>query len=177
MAIIQNAEIFFAKLDPTKPNSRFDPINPTWEVQIRTRDKKQAKLWKDMNINVKPDEDDSGMFYKANLKKKSIKKNGEPNNPPNLVGGDLSPIDPNTLGNGSTANVRVFQYDWEVGGKSGIASMLMAVQVTTLKEYTPKPREDDFAMTEMEVIKVADNQSVDEDQFAQSNEAGEDINF
>ena len=41
--------------------------------------------------------------------------------------------------------------------------MLMAVQVTTLKEYTPKPREDDFEMTDMEVIKVADNQDLSEE--------------
>ena len=176
MAIIPNAELFFAKLDPTKPNSRFDTENPTWEVQIRTRDKKTAKSWKDMHLNVKPDEDDAGIFYKSNLKKKSLKRNGEPNNPPTLVGGDLSIIDPNTLGNGSIGNVRVYQYDYDVGGKTGIASMLMAVQITTLREYTPKPREDDFAMTEMEVIKVADNQVVDDDQFS-SDKVDDDINF
>jgi len=177
MAIIPNVELFFAKLDPNKPNARFDTENPTWEVQIRTRDKKQAKSWKDMNINVKPDEDDAGMFYKASLKKKSVKRNGEPQNPVTLVGGDLSEINPNTLGNGSIGNVRVYQYDYDVGGKTGIASMLMAVQVTTLKEYTPKPREDDFKMTEMEVIKVADNQVVDEDQFSAKEKLDDDINF
>ena len=165
MAILKNAELFFAKLDPSKPNGRFDPTNPTWEVQIRTRDKAQAKAWKDMNINVKPDDDDDGMFYKATLKKKSKKRNGENQNPVTLLGGDLTAIDPNTLGNGSIGNVRVYQYDYEISGRKGIASMLMAVQVTTLKEYTPKPREDDFEMTEMEVIKVADNQQVDGDQF------------
>jgi len=176
MAILKNVELFFAKLDESKPNARFDANNPTWEVQIRTRDKKQAKEWKDLNVNVKTDDDDNGVFYKATLKKKTKKANGEPQNPVNLVGGDLSPIDPNTLGNGSIGNVRIYQYNYEVGGRKGIASMLMAVQVTTLKEYTPKPREDDFEMTDMEVIKVADNQSVDEDQFASKDEL-EDLDF
>jgi hypothetical protein len=39
----------------------------------------------------------------------------------------------------------------------------MAVQVTTYKEYEPKPREDDFEMTNMKVVKVADNQQIDTD--------------
>lgn len=176
MAILENVELFFAKLDPAKPNGRFDPNNPTWEVQIRTRNKAQAKSWKDLNINVKPDEDNDGVFYKATLKKKSKKNNGEPQNPVSLLSGDLKPIDPNTLGNGSIGNVRVYQYDYEVAGRKGVASMLMGIQLTTLKEYTPKPREDDFKMTEMSVVKVADNQSVDEDQFS-SDDLDDNIEF
>jgi len=165
MAVLKNVELFFAKLDPAKPNAMFDKANPTWEVQIRTRDKAKAKMWKELKLNVKTDDDDQGVFYKVTLKKKSKKASGEPQNPVNLVAGDLSPIDPNTLGNGSIGNVRIYQYDYDVAGRQGTASMLMAVQVTTLKEYTPKPREDDFAIEEFEVIKVADNQQVDDDQF------------
>lgn len=163
MAILKNVELYFAKLNPKKPNDRFDKENPTWEVQIRTRDKAQAKEWKDLSINVKPDEDDAGIFYKATLKKRSKKRNGEEQNPVSLVGGDLSPIDPDKLGNGSVGNVRVYQYDYNIGGREGIATMLMAVQVTTYKEYEPKPREDDFEMTNMKVVKVADNQQIDTD--------------
>jgi len=177
MAVLKNVELWFAKLDPKKPNAMFDQNNPTWEVQIRTRNKAQAKQWKDMDINVKTDDDDDGVFYKASLKKKTLKRDGNPQNPVNLVGGDLSPIDPNTLGNGSIGNVRIYQYEYNVGGRKGIASMLMAVQVTTLREYTPKPREDDFAIEEMEVIKVADNQSVDDDQFVASNELDDELTF
>lgn len=176
MAILKNVELFFAKLDPNKPNARFDANNPTWEVQIRTRDKDQAKEWKEKNINVKTDDDDKGVFYKATLKKKTRKASGDPQNPVVLVGGDLTPIDPNILGNGSIGNVRVYQYDYEVGGRKGIASMLMSIQVSTLREYTPKPREDDFEIIEMEVIKVADNQQVDADQFS-SKESEEELSF
>jgi hypothetical protein len=163
MAILKNVELYFAKLNPKKPNDRFDKENPTWEVQIRTRNKAQAKEWKELSINVKPDEDDAGVFYKATLKKRSKKRNGEDQNPVSLVGGDLSAIDPDKLGNGSVGNVRVYQYDYNIGGREGIATMLMAVQVTTYKEYEPKPREDDFEMTDMKVVKVADNQQIDSD--------------
>lgn len=173
MAILKNVELFFAKLEPKRPNDRFDSENPTWEVQIRTNDKAQAKEWKNMNINVRPDENDDGVFYKATLKKKSKKRDGSDNNPVTLVNGSLEPIDPNTLGNGSKANVRVYQYEYNVGGKEGIATMLMAVQVTELREYTPKPREDDFEMVETKVIKVADNQDVDDDILSKT----DDIDF
>jgi len=165
MAILKDVELFFAKLNPEKPNDRFDQANPTWEVQIRTRDKKKAKEWKDNNINVKPDEDEEGIFYKATLKKRSKRADGKPQNPVSLVTGDLTPLDHSILGNGSIGNVRIYQYPYEVAGRRGIASMLMAIQVTTLKEYQPKPREDDFQIEEMNVVKVADNQTVDDDQF------------
>lgn len=177
MAILENVELFFAKLDPKKPNATFDAANPSWEVQIRTRDKAKAKQWKELNLNVRPDEDDEGMFYKSNLKKKSKKRDGTDQNPVNLVGGNLQAIDPNTLGNGSIGNIRIYQYPYNVGGREGIASMLMDVQVTTLREYTPKPRDDAFKMTEMEVIKVADNQSVDDDQFASKDVSEDDLDF
>lgn len=173
MAILKNVEMYFAKLDPAKPNARFDQNNPTWETQIRTKDKAQAKSWKDMNIRVVPDENDDGVFYRANLKKKSKKRDGTDQNPVTVVNGSLEPIDVNTIGNGSVANVRVYQYDYNVGGKEGVATMLMAVQVTKLLEYTPKPREDDFAMVETEVVKVSENQEVDAESF----NAGDDLDF
>ncbi len=167
MAILKNVELYFAKLNPAKPNDRFDKENPTWEVQVRTRDKAQAKEWKDLSINVKPDEDDQGIFYKATLKKRSKKRSGEDQNPVSLVAGDLSAIDPDKLGNGSIGNVRIYQYDYNIAGREGIASMLMAVQVTTYKEYEPKPREDDFEMVDMKVVKVADNQKIDMEEVSE----------
>ena len=41
--------------------------------------------------------------------------------------------------------------------------MLMALQITTLHEYTPKPREDDFEMVDTKVVTVADNQDLSEE--------------
>jgi len=164
MAVLKNVELWFCKLNPKYPNDHFDKENPTWEVQIRTRDKKQAKEWKDLKLGVKPAEDDDGVFYKVNLKKRSKKKDGEPQNPVKVVSGSLEDLDPAIIGNGSIGNVRIFQYDYNVGGREGVASMLMAVQVTTLNEYRPKPREDDFDMVDMKVNKIADNQEIDPDE-------------
>jgi len=164
--ILSDVELYFAKLDPANPNSRFDKDNPTWEVQIRTKDKAVAKEWKDNNLRVTPDENDEGVFYRANLKKKSKKRDGSDMAPVNVVAGDLSPVNPSTIGNGSIANLSVFQYDYKVSGKEGIASMLMGVQITTLNEYTPRPKEGGFAPTEFKVNKLADNQEVDTDMIS-----------
>jgi hypothetical protein len=164
--ILSNVELFFAKLDPANPNSRFDKENPTWEVQIRTKDKAVAKGWKENNLRVTPDENDDGVFYRANLKKKSKKRDGTDMAPVNVVAGDLSPVDPATIGNGSVANLSVFQYDYNMNGKDGVASMLMGVQITTLNEYKPRPNQGGFAPTEFTVNKVADNQEVDADMVA-----------
>jgi len=174
--IISNAELFFAKLDPASPNASFNRDNPTWEVQIRTRDKATAKGWKDMNLRVQPKEDDDGIYYAANLKKKSKKRDGSDMAPVNVVAGDLSPIDPKTLGNGSIGNLSVYQYEYNVNGSKGIASMLMGVQITTLNEYTPRPAAGGFAVTDFKVNKVADNQEVDADMVS-SDDSGDDFDF
>lgn len=175
--IISNAELFFAKLEPTKPNASFNRDNPTWEVQIRTRDKATAKGWKDMNLRVQPKEDDEGIYYAANLKKKSKKRDGSDMAPVNVVAGDLSPIDPATIGNGSIGNLSVYQYEYNVNGSKGIASMLMGVQITTLNEYTPRPAAGGFTMTEFVVNKVADNQEVDSDMVVGGDDFEDDLDF
>ena len=41
------------------------------------------------------------------------------------------------IGNGSKGNVMVYSYDWNVAGKSGRKTILIAVQVTDLVEYNP----------------------------------------
>ena len=41
------------------------------------------------------------------------------------------------IGNGSVGNVMVYSYDWNVAGKSGRKTILIAVQVTNLVEYNP----------------------------------------
>jgi hypothetical protein len=160
--ILKNVELHWVKLDPKRPNTTFDK-DGKWEVQIRTRNKAQAKEWKDANIKVTPVEDEDGVYYRAMLKKSAKKRDGEPNAPVKVVSGSLEDIDPNKIGNGSIGNVRLFQYEYEVGPKKGIASMLMAVQITTLNEYVPKQSNDDFEMVETKVNKIADNQPGPED--------------
>ena len=149
--ILRNCEIFFPKLD--RPNAKFNRANPTWELQIRTQDKAQKKEWENAGLNVKTiDPDEGSVFYRCNLRKRSIKANGEEAAPPQVVDGSLNPIDPTSIGNGSIGNIKLYQYEYTdaVRGKK-VASVLMGVQITKHVKYTPPPFED-FEETDTEVV-------------------------
>jgi hypothetical protein len=176
MAMIKNAEIWYVKCDPKRPDSTYNKKNPSWQVQLRTADPEQRDLWKKQGLNVKlltqkdPNADkdldpddipkvpvltaDGKKQWRVNLKKGSIKANGEKAEPVKVINGGLDEVDSNTIANGSIANVRVFQYDYKDkdSGKEGIASMLMAIQVIKHIVYTPKARDDDFDMVDTEVV-------------------------
>lgn len=159
MAILKSCEIFFVKLNPKRPNSRFNKKNPTWELQIRTESKEKKKEWEALGLSVKaviPD-DDSKPYYRVNLRKKTIKADGEKASPVKVVNGALEEIDPDTIGNGSVAHIRIYQYEYpdENGGK-GIASVLMGVQVVKHIRYVPK-HNDDFEMTETETVEAEES--------------------
>ena len=144
--IIKNCELYFAKLDPARPSAKYNKKNPTWELQIRTTDREIKQEWLNMGLNVKPVVPDVGEpYFRVNLRKKSIKEDGEKASPVNVVNAQLEPIDERSIGNGSIGNVRIFQYEYpkDTGGK-GIASVLMGVQVIKHLVYTPKPRFDEF---------------------------------
>jgi hypothetical protein len=156
MPLIKNAELWFAKVDPDRPNRKFNKKNPTWEVQLRTRDKAQKKEWENMGLSVKtidPD-DDTGIYYRVNLKKRTIKADGEASGPVEVIYGNKKPADPKSIGNGSIANVRIYQYDYddEESGKKGTASVLMGIQLVKHIMYTPKERDDDFEEVETEIV-------------------------
>ncbi len=144
--IIKNCELYFAKLDPTRPNAKFNKKNPTWELQIRTSDQETRKQWTQMGLNVKPVVPDEGEpFFRVNLRKKSTKEDGEKASPVDVVDAQLNPVDAKSIGNGSVGNVKVFQYEYtREGGGKGIASVLMGVQLLKHIVYVPKPRDDDF---------------------------------
>ena len=154
MPILSNCEIWFLRADPKRPNAKYNPKNPTWEVQIRTTDKEVKKAWEAMGVNVKAIiPDDGPAYFKANLKKKSIKASDKtPATPVGVVSGKGMPLDPNTVGNGSIANVRIFQYKYSQGGKEGVANVLMALQVVKHVVREARAREDDFEDCETETI-------------------------
>jgi hypothetical protein len=143
MAVLKDCELWFAKLD--RPNGRFNKDQPTWEVQIRTTNPEQKNEWLAAGLAVKriAPEDESTPYWRANLKKKSIGSAGEAKEPVKLVDGALNPLDPRTLGNGSVANIRLFEYNYTHPTKgAGVGHVLMAVQVTKHIVYISKPRED-----------------------------------
>jgi len=167
---IENAPLYFCKLDPKRPNAKFNRDNPTWEVQIRTTDKEQKKDWESKGLLVKvvvPDEDGVETYWRVNLRKKSIKNSGEAASPVVVVDGNLNPIDPNTIGNGSIGNVRVYQYEYPKKDKSGkgLVSVLMGVQVTKHLVYKPKPRDDEFQEADMETIDPPDEEEAEAGKF------------
>lgn len=157
MPILKNCEIYFPKLVPARPNKRYNKENPTWETQIRTTSKDTKKQWEALGLQVRaviPDEDGAQPYYRANLRRRTIKADGTPSDPVEVLNGKLEPLDPATIGNGTVANVRVFQYPYGDEGK--VANVLMAVQVTKHVVYTPPAGagnyDESFEECETEVI-------------------------
>lgn len=134
MTVLKDVELHWCKLDPKKPVSPFG--TPVWEAQVRTRDKEIAKQWKGESLNVKTSDDNEGIYYFVNLKRKAIyEKTGDPATPVVVVDGQLMPLDGSTIGNGSVGNVQLFTKPYEFGGRSGVKVELKAIQVTKLVEY------------------------------------------
>lgn len=163
MALLKNVEVHYARL--VRPNSAYNPTNPTWEVQIRTSDPAQKKALEEQGVKMKlavhksgdqeglPMLDEKGnRFWRTTLKKKSIAKDGKKANPPQVVDGRLKEIDGDSIGNGSICNIRVFQYEYQKDGKTGIANVLMAVQVVKHLVYTPAVHDDEFEECDTEVV-------------------------
>ena len=48
------------------------------------------------------------------------------------------------IGNGSKGNIKVFSYEYKVGGRAGTAAMLSALQITDLVPYAETKNEVDF---------------------------------
>lgn len=175
MPILSNVEIWHVKCDPERPNPKFNKKNPTWETQGRTTSKEVKKQWEDLGLSVKAvreDEEGPVLYYRINLRRKSIKENGQRAEAPEVVNGAREPINPNTVGNGSIANIRIFQYNFtDDDGKSGKATVLMGLQLVKHIIYKPKPRDDGFQ--EIETTTIAATESEDDD----DNDSGDDDDF
>lgn len=148
--IIKNVEFRWAKLN--------NPVEPfgtlQWELQVvadKSREKELSSFGK-----VKATTDGK---ISVNLKKKAVKADGTPAAPVRLVNANKEAIDNRSIvGNGSTGNVMVFQRPYEVMGKSGISTMLVAVQVTKLVEYKSTGGVDFDMLSDEEVPAVAEAQ-------------------
>jgi len=136
--ILSDVELHWAKLD--SPVDPFKTGERVWEVQIRTDDEDTAKTWaKDYFINAKKHDDG---YWKANIKRKELNRKGETNNAPIVLGRNNQPIPSSNIGNGSIGDLKLFQYPYNVAGKKGVSSMLSAVRVKELIEYTPSSEVD-----------------------------------
>jgi len=154
MAIISNAQLWYTKLDPKRPNARFDKANPSWEVQIRTESKEVRKEWEALGLKVMaviPDEDDAKPYYKCNLRKRKFRADGSESEAPDVVDGNLNPVDPNTIGNGSIGNIRIYQYPSKTE-KGKLVAVLMRIQLVKHIVYQHSEPDDEFEVTDTEVI-------------------------
>jgi hypothetical protein len=151
--ILRNVKLFFPVLD--KPSGRFNPEKPTWQLQIRTWDKEQKNEWIELGLLVKAEVPDEGEpYWRCNLRKNSIKADGTAAAPPEVVGADLAPINPRTIGNGSEGHVQIFQYEYRNAQKGvpAVATVLMGVQVTKLVPFEARERETFTAEGTTEIV-------------------------
>ena len=165
MPIIENAELWFAKLDPKRPNAKFNKKNPTWEIQLRTTSKEQKKVWEAMHLPLKAVVPDEGApYWRVNLRKRSIKADNEPALPVEVIDGNMEPVSPTSIGNGSIGHVRIYQYEHpKEGGGTEIATILMGIQLVKHIKYKAKPREDVFTPTTTETFDPAEVDADDSD--------------
>lgn len=106
-----------------------------WDVQVVVNSKEQKKAFEDAGINMKTGENNT---WYTNVKRKLINRKGEENSPPKILDSEkeeLAPSKIKSMGNGTKGHVKLYSYDWNVGGKSGVSAMLVALQVTDYIEY------------------------------------------
>jgi hypothetical protein len=151
MAIINNVEIHWVKCDPARPE-RYQGKGPAkFSVQIRVKDKKtKESLEKDYGFKFSPMEDKDGkLVYKTSISRYAFGSDKEgnedttkPNKPVNVILADGTALDPNTVGNGSIANVSFFTKE----DKSG--RTLKGIQVKKLVKFEARTDEDEFELSD-----------------------------
>jgi len=130
--ILKDVEIHWAKLD--KPVSPFGVDQ--YEVQIQAPKKREKELAMFGKTKVL----DNGNVS-INLKKKAVKADGTEAAKVRVVDASKKEFDAKLIGNGSVGNILVMQKPYEIKApngkvtKSGISTMLIAVQVTKLVKY------------------------------------------
>lgn len=159
MAILKNIEGWWFKLNPEKPD-KYDPKKPNWNFQARTTSKEQRAEWLAHNCKVKAvredpeDEESKILYYKTSFSKRLTNKEGKALPPVSIIS-SKGDIDPDTLGNGSIVNIRIFEYDYVFEGKEGKSNMLQSIQLVKHVLYTPEPGEDFEEEVETETVDAA----------------------
>ena len=129
--ILRNVSFYYAKLD--KPVSPFG--TDIYDLQVRF----PKERVQEMSAFGKVREVEGGEFA-INITRKAVNSKKQ-KTPVRVVDTDKNPIK-DLIGNGSTGNVIVYSYDWEVSGRTGRKSVLIAVQITNLIKYVPESTVD-----------------------------------
>ena len=130
-SIIKEVNFYYSKLD--KPVSPFG--TEIYDIQLRF----PKHRIKEMSAFGKVREVEDGN-YAINITRKAKNAKGQ-KTPVRVVDAEKNPIK-DLIGNGSEGNVIVYQYDWNVSGRSGTKTILIAVQVTNLIKYVPETEVD-----------------------------------
>jgi len=134
--IVRDLEFYWANV--YKPHNPFG--TEIWDIQIRTTDKDTVDKLAELGIKLKTH--DEGYFF-GNVKRKTVNAKGEPMKAPEVFDAAKQQLsDP--IGNGSKGHIKVFSYDYKVGGRKGRTAMLTALQVIDLVPYQASTQEADF---------------------------------
>jgi hypothetical protein len=139
--VIRNVSFYYAKLD--KPVTPFG--TEIYDLQVRFPKERIVE----MAVYGKVREVEDGNFA-INITRKAMNAKKQ-KTPVRVVDKDKNPIK-DLIGNGSTGNIIVYQYDWEVSGRTGRKTVLIAVQVTDLIKYVPL-ESTDFDVLDTPVVK------------------------
>ncbi len=146
-------KVNYARFDPARPVDAYMSAGKQWECQVIVPTKEQAQELADKHLRVKVNADGT---YSLNLKRKTVTSKGGDNSPVRVVDcGDkakgIAPqpfTDVNSIGNGSTCNISVYQFHYEMAGVGkGVSEILSAVQVVDLVPYS-NTGTDDFDMVD-----------------------------
>ena len=151
--MINNVELHWVKLSKAVDNYAGDSTQ--YEIQARIPMKRKAEF---EEFGVTKDQD--GMCTK-NFYKKEFKADGSLGVKVKVVDAFGDPVDPKMIGNGSKGNIRLLARDYEIKHpktgkvtKSGVTTILMAVQVTDLVKYESPEQDNDFDYAEKKVVKA-----------------------
>ena len=137
--VIRDLEFNYPAL--AKPKSPFG--TEQWEVQVATTNKDTIKELEAAGLKLR----ESDGKKVCNIKRKTVTAKGDKMSPPKVLDKDKQEMAYDAIakiGNGSKGAIKVFTYDWSVGGRSGKSAMLTEVMITDYKEYAGNSDEEEF---------------------------------
>ncbi len=109
------------------------PVNPfgkdIFDLQIEVPAERMEEF-KALDLKIR---EENGKTV-ANVTRNAKNAKGDAT-PVMVVDANLKPMDAKLIGNGSTANLKLYTYAWTNNGRSGIKTIMTAIQVTKLVEY------------------------------------------
>jgi len=144
---IRGVKLEFVRFDPDRPVEAYGQDHVPdgqkvyqWETRVIIPTAEQAQELANQHLRVKKHDDGT---FSMNLKRKTLNSKGQQNQPVRVVdcGNPATKQPPqdfkevNTIGNGTIANLSVYQFHYVTNG-GGISEVLSAVQIVDLVPYS-----------------------------------------